>query len=110
MSAPECTRWVMTGRGEPCVAETGPVPDPAEGEAVIQVAGCGVCHTDISFLHMGVPTRTELPLALGHEISGTVTAVGSGVDDALLGRPVLVPAVLPCGECDLCKADRKSVV
>lgn len=94
--------WMMTGPGEPF--EEGPIEVESipAGEALVEVAGCGVCHTDISFLHLGVKTRAELPLVLGHEISGTVVAVGEGVDKSLTGRPVLVPAVLPCGECELC--------
>ena len=96
--------WMMTGQGQPFeegTFELGPVPP---GEALIEVAGCGVCHTDVSFLHHGVQTRAELPLVLGHEVSGTVVGVGEGVDPALAGRAVLVPAVLPCGECDLCRS------
>jgi 6-hydroxycyclohex-1-ene-1-carbonyl-CoA dehydrogenase len=56
-----------------------------------------------------VKTRGALPLALGHEISGTVRAVGDGVDKALVGRAVVVPAVLPCGECDLCRAGHRTM-
>ncbi len=101
--------WVMTGKGEPCRHRTTDLPAPPPGEAVVEVAGCGVCHTDISFLYQGVPTRQQPPLALGHEISGTVVDVGPGVDAVLVGRPVLVPAVLPCGECDLCRAGHRRI-
>jgi 6-hydroxycyclohex-1-ene-1-carbonyl-CoA dehydrogenase len=101
--------WVMTAKGEPCARRELPLVDPPAGEAVVEVAGCGVCHTDISFLYMGVPTRQEPPLALGHEIAGTVAAVGDGVDQGLVGRPVLVPAVLPCGECALCRAGHRRI-
>ncbi len=101
--------WMMTAPGKPVERRELPVPDPGPGEAVIQVAGCGVCHTDISFLHLGVKTRAELPLVLGHEISGTVTAAGEGVDEGLVGKPVLVPAVLPCGECELCRTDQRRI-
>lgn len=82
---------------------------PGAGEATIEVSGCGVCHTDVSFLHQGVKTRGALPLVLGHEISGIVREVGDGVDAALAGRAVVVPAVLPCGECDLCRAGRRTI-
>ena len=102
-------RWVMTAQGEPCEQRTEPLAPPPPGEAIVEVAGCGVCHTDISFLHMGVPTRAPVPLALGHEISGTVLEVGEGVDTTLIGRPVLVPAVMPCGECALCKAGERRI-
>jgi 6-hydroxycyclohex-1-ene-1-carbonyl-CoA dehydrogenase len=101
--------WVMTAQGKPCEERELPLGSPPPGEAVLEVAGCGVCHTDISFLHMGVPTRMEPPLVLGHEISGTVTAVGDGVDVGLVGRRVLVPAVMPCGECALCRAGHRRI-
>jgi len=101
--------WVMTEQGEPCQEQTMPCPSPPAGEALIEVAGCGVCHTDISFLHMGVPTRAKPPLALGHEITGTVLEVGEGVDPTLVGRPVLIPAVLPCGKCELCQTGHRRI-
>ncbi|MBL6950910.1 MAG: 6-hydroxycyclohex-1-ene-1-carbonyl-CoA dehydrogenase, partial [Bacteroidales bacterium] len=69
------------------------------------IAGCGVCHTDISFWHYGVKTKKELPLTLGHEISGTVIA-GPG---EWIGKNVIIPAVLPCGDCELCKKGRSNM-
>lgn len=101
--------WLMTGVGQPFEKKSLPEPTLADGEMLIKVAGCGVCHTDISFLHLGVKTRAELPLVLGHEISGTVEQVGPGVDASLVGKPVLVPAVLPCGVCDLCASDNRRI-
>jgi len=103
MSELQVTRWVMTAQGQPCESVSETMDTPPAGEVVVEVAGCGVCHTDISFLHMGVPTRAPLPLALGHEISGKVVKLGDRVDENLLGVDVLVPAVMPCGECELCK-------
>jgi 6-hydroxycyclohex-1-ene-1-carbonyl-CoA dehydrogenase len=99
----------MTAPGAPLERREFPPQPPGPGELVVQVAGCGVCHTDLSFLHGGVKTRTPPPLVLGHEISGMVRQVGPGVDAALLDRPVVVPAVLPCGECDLCRAGRRTI-
>ena len=101
--------WVMTAVGSPVEQCALPAVAPGPGEAVVRVAGCGVCHTDLSFLYQGVRTRQAPPLVLGHEISGVVTAVGPGVDAALVQRPVVIPAVLPCGECDLCRAGRRSI-
>lgn len=75
------------------------IPEPGEGEAVVKVAGCGVCHTDLSFWYSGVKTKHPLPLTLGHEISGTVI---NGPAE-WVGKKVIIPAVLPCGECELCK-------
>jgi 6-hydroxycyclohex-1-ene-1-carbonyl-CoA dehydrogenase len=81
---------------------------PGPGEVLIEVAGCGVCHTDIAFFYDGVPTRHALPLTLGHEISGRVVVTGPGTE-AWLGRNVIVPAVIPCGECPACLARREAI-
>lgn len=96
-------RWQMTAVGEPVVRAPFEPPAPGPGEALVRVAGCGVCHTDLGFLYDGVRTRSELPLALGHEISGEVVAVGQGAD-AYLGQAVIIPAVTPCGVCPDCQA------
>ncbi len=78
------------------------------GEVVVAVAGCGVCHTDVGFAYEGVPTRRPPPLVLGHEISGRVVAAGAGAE-RWLGAAVLVPAVVPCGDCPACAAGRPTV-
>ncbi|MFH0865704.1 MAG: 6-hydroxycyclohex-1-ene-1-carbonyl-CoA dehydrogenase [Bacteroidota bacterium] len=82
-----------------------PLPDLNENEALVKISGCGVCHTDLSFWYFGVKTKKELPLTLGHEISGKVIA-GTG---EWLGKNVIIPAVLPCGECELCKKGRSNM-
>jgi 6-hydroxycyclohex-1-ene-1-carbonyl-CoA dehydrogenase len=51
-----------------------PVPQLQPGEVLVEVAGCGVCHTDLGYFYDGVPTVSKPPLTLGHEISGTVVA------------------------------------
>ncbi len=94
-------RWLMTAPGAP-LERRDFVAAPGAGEVVVAVAGCGVCHTDLGYFYDGVRTNHPLPLALGHEISGHVVAAGDGAD-AWLGRAVIVPAVLPCGTCDLCR-------
>ena len=98
----------MLARGYEFV-EIGQAPRPTtrelsagHDEALIQVAGCGVCHTDLGFLYDGVPTRQPLPLILGHEISGVVLEG----DPAWVGKRVVVPAVIPCGDCSRCRAGR----
>ncbi|MDP2470257.1 MAG: 6-hydroxycyclohex-1-ene-1-carbonyl-CoA dehydrogenase [Candidatus Palauibacterales bacterium] len=95
----------MVEVGAPLEIHDVPVVEPTPDEVTIRVAGCGVCHTDIGFWVDGVPTRKELPLTLGHEVSGTVTEAGSRYAH-LEGRPVIVPAMIPCGECDLCVRGR----
>ncbi len=85
-----------------------PQPEPADDQVVVQVAGCGVCHTDIGFWKEGVPTKKPPPLTLGHEVSGRVVAAGSGYQE-MVGREVIVPAVIPCGECELCRGGRGNI-
>lgn len=91
--------------GAPLALEDVPLPEPGPEQVRVRVAGCGVCHTDIGFWRDGVPTRRSLPLTLGHEVSGTVEAAGEAFR-ALVGREVIVPAVVPCGHCGLCRAGR----
>lgn len=101
-------RWVMTSAGEPLAAETFDPGPPRDGEVVVAVAGCGVCHTDLGYYYDGVPIKHDLPLALGHEISGRIVAAAGDVDFAP-GAAVIIPAVIPCGVCDLCRRGRYAI-
>ena len=78
------------------------VPELQSGEVLVEVAGCGVCHTDLGYFYDGVPTVCKPPLTLGHEISGTVVAG----DEVWVGKEVIIPAVMPCRKCFLCKTGR----
>lgn len=101
-------RWLMTAVGEPMVkADFDPFP-PSDGEVVVEVAGCGVCHTDLGFYYDGVRVNHGLPLALGHEISGRVVAAGAGASE-WQGKAVLLPSVIPCGECKLCLSGQGTI-
>ena len=87
---------------------------PGPGEVVVEVAGCGICHTDLGFLFGGVRTRRPLPLILGHEISGTIVEAAEGArlrsgEPIRPGIGVVVPAVLPCGECVICRSGRDNI-
>ena len=84
-----------------------PIP-PGKDEVVIEIAGCGVCHTDLGYFYDGVRTNHELPLALGHEISGRVIAAGVGAKD-WMNKAVIIPAVIPCGTCDLCRRGKETI-
>ncbi len=79
-----------------------PLLELKPGEVLVEVAGCGVCHTDLGYFYDGVPTVSKPPLTLGHEISGTVIAG----EQNWLGKEVIVPAVMPCRRCLLCKTGR----
>ncbi|OQY18995.1 MAG: 6-hydroxycyclohex-1-ene-1-carbonyl-CoA dehydrogenase [Anaerolineaceae bacterium 4572_32.2] len=98
------TRDKETGEKTPGVLELTSIPAPelAAGEVLVEIAGCGVCHTDLGYFYHGVPTVNKPPLTLGHEISGRVVAGDAG----WLGKEVIVPAVMPCNNCPICAAGR----
>jgi 6-hydroxycyclohex-1-ene-1-carbonyl-CoA dehydrogenase len=79
-----------------------PMPELQPGEVLVEIAGCGVCHTDLGYFYYGVPTVNKPPLTLGHEISGRVVA---GEAD-WIDKEVIIPAVLPCNDCPICAAGR----
>jgi 6-hydroxycyclohex-1-ene-1-carbonyl-CoA dehydrogenase len=99
---------MMTRQGEPLVAaEFSPFP-PAPDEVVVEIAGCGVCHTDLGYYYDGVRTKHDLPLTLGHEISGHVVDTGANAKE-WIGRAVIVAAVIPCGKCDVCQRGKSTI-
>jgi 6-hydroxycyclohex-1-ene-1-carbonyl-CoA dehydrogenase len=81
---------------------SSPVPELQPDEVLVEIAGCGVCHTDLGYFYHGVPTVNKPPLTLGHEISGRVVAG----DDAWIGKEVIIPAVMPCNDCPICAVGR----
>jgi threonine dehydrogenase-like Zn-dependent dehydrogenase len=104
--------FVLTGPRQGAIDE---VPDPVanEGEAVVDVLRAGVCGTDVEFwngemayLHQG---HAGYPMRLGHEWCGVVSAVGSGVDAAWLGRRVTGDTMIGCGHCSRCRSGRHNV-
>ncbi|HXZ41887.1 MAG TPA: 6-hydroxycyclohex-1-ene-1-carbonyl-CoA dehydrogenase, partial [Terriglobales bacterium] len=98
----------LPGVGQRLELQEFPALEPGPDQVVIKVAGCGVCHTDIGYAFDGVPTRHPLPLVLGHEIVGQVVAAGERVSH-WQGQTVIVPAVIPCGECPACRAGRATI-
>src|SRR5437879_5622956 len=86
-------------------------PEPGPGQVLLAVAACGVCRTDLHVLDGELPNPT-LPLILGHEIVGTVTATGGGpgVDRFGIGDRVGVPWLgWSCGECRYCRSGRENL-
>ncbi len=80
--------------------EEVPVPEVADGEVLIKVAACGICGTDIKKIyHAYVPP----PQILGHEIAGTVVALGRGITKWKLGDRVMSFHHIPCGKCFYCE-------
>src|SRR5246500_1368425 len=80
--------------------EEVPVPEVGGGEVLIKVATCGVCGTDIKKIFQ---RYVEPPQILGHELAGTVVAIGRGVTKWKLGDRVMSFHHIPCGECFFCE-------
>ncbi len=88
-------------------------PVAGAGQVVVDVARVGICGTDMefftgemSYLHSG---HAAYPMRLGHEWSGTVSALGDGVDASWLGRRVTGDTMLGCRDCRLCRGGRTHV-
>ncbi len=100
--------YCLSAPNRPLELRELPPLEPGPDEVIVEVAGCGVCHTDIGFAFDAVPTRHPLPLVLGHEIAGRVVATGEQAVE-WQGRAVIVPAVIPCGVCPACVAGRPTI-
>ncbi len=100
---------VFYGAHRPLEIEERPIPVPGAGEVLVRVAACGLCHTDLHYIDHDVPTFHKPPLVLGHEASGTVARVGSGVERWSEGDRILIPALLTCGSCDACRRGRENI-
>jgi len=68
-----------------------------------------MCHTDLHYLDHGVKPFKQPPLVLGHEIAGTVAALGDGGSDRRVGDHVLIPSVYGCGRCEFCRRGRENL-
>jgi L-iditol 2-dehydrogenase len=90
---------VYRGKGN-VVVETVPVPAIGAGEVLIRVAACGICGTDLKKIEYGF---VAAPQIFGHEVSGTVVAVGAGVTKWKLGDRVMSFHHVPCGSCFYCE-------
>ena len=85
------------------------IPSPGPGELLIRVHTCGVCRTDLHIVD-GELTSPKLPLVPGHEIVGTVAALGRDVSSFSVGERVGVPWLgWTCGECDYCRTGRENL-
>ncbi|WP_374159479.1 S-(hydroxymethyl)mycothiol dehydrogenase [Mycobacterium sp. G7A2] len=80
------------------------IPDPGPGEVVVDIAACGVCHTDLTYRDGGI--NDEFPFLLGHEAAGTVESVGVGVTNVEPGDFVVLNWRAVCGQCRACKRGR----
>ena len=89
--------------------EQKPVPVPGEGEVAVRIAFCGICGTDMHVYHGHMDARVGFERVIGHEMSGTVEAVGADIDGFALGQPVVVRPLDHCGACPACDAGHQHV-
>jgi alcohol dehydrogenase, propanol-preferring len=93
----------------PLVAVAGPVPVPGDGEVLIEVHACAVCRTDLQLAEGDLPARTS-PVVPGHQVVGTVVALGAGVDGHAVGDRVGVAWIAgTCGRCRFCTSGRENL-
>ena len=90
------------------IGDCVPVP-PAAGQVQIRVAYCGICGTDLHVFHGKMDGRVHMPQVLGHEMSGTIAAVGTAVEGYEAGDRVTVRPLDPCGRCAACKAGHSHI-
>ncbi|MGA5557980.1 zinc-dependent alcohol dehydrogenase [Streptomyces lavendulocolor] len=85
-------------------------PEPGRGEVLVRVAAAGICMSDREVYdgHRD-PGYVRYPLIPGHEWSGTVEAVGEGVDPALAGRKTVAEGFRSCGSCERCRCGETSL-
>lgn len=89
---------------------TGEVPVPGPGEVLVRVAAAGICMSDREVYDGRRDAGyVRYPLTPGHEWSGTVEAVGEGVDRRLTGRRTVAEGFRNCGVCDRCRDGETSL-
>ncbi len=94
-------------QSRPLTIETVDLAPPGPGEVLVRIAAAGLCHSDLSGINGDRPR--PLPVALGHEASGVVEALGDGVGDLEPGDHVVMSFLPTCGHCGPCSSGRASL-
>ncbi|ASE38907.1 alcohol dehydrogenase [Brevundimonas vesicularis] len=112
--------WAVVAASAPLEKIELPTPEPRGREVLVEVTHCGLCHSDLHFWHgeynMGGGRKMKLsergvtlPRAPGHEILGTVTAVGEAVTEVKPGDVRVIYPWIGCGHCAACKAEQDNL-
>lgn len=112
--------WAVVENDKPLVCLERPDPVPTGRQVVVRVTHCGVCHSDLHFVHgefdlgggkkLKITDRgVKLPCAPGHEIVGRVVALGPDATGVNIGDERIVYPWIGCGECDLCRTDNENL-
>ncbi len=87
--------------GKPLQEQEVPVPVVREKDVLVRIRAAGICHSDVHY-RAGKSPVYPLPMTLGHEIAGTVEAVGTGVTRLAPGDRVCLHYLISCGDCYFC--------
>ncbi len=99
---------VISQYGVPPVVTDVPRPEPADGAVVLKVEATGLCRSDWHGW-MGHDPDIVLPHVPGHELAGTIAAVGAGVSGWQVGDRVTTPFICACGSCEQCREGNQQV-
>ena len=100
---------VLEKQGESLQLREKPDPVPGPGEVLVKVSACGVCRTDLHVVD-GDLAEPKLPIIPGHEIIGTVSSLGDGVDHFRLGQRIGIPWLgHTCGCCSYCQSGAENL-
>jgi propanol-preferring alcohol dehydrogenase len=113
-------RWAVVENDKPLQLIESADPVPKGAEVMLEVMHCGVCHSDLHFLHgsfdlgggqvLRITDRgVKLPCAPGHEIVGRVVALGPEATGSTIGDERVVYPWIGCGKCELCLSDRENL-
>ncbi len=96
---------------QPLTIENVPRPEPGDGQVLVRIEACGLCHTDIHAAHGDWPIKPPLPLIPGHEGVGIVEALGPGAGEEISeGDRVAIPWLgFACGHCRYCNSGRETL-
>ena len=97
---PETMRAAVYRGVDEVRVETVPVPKIGPGEVLVRIHTCGICGTDLKKIHTGSHAP---PRIFGHEMAGTIVALGAGVEGFSTGDRVMAYHHIPCGQCYFCR-------
>jgi propanol-preferring alcohol dehydrogenase len=101
---------LVTQFGRPLTIGELPVPEVKDGQVLVKIEACGVCHTDVHAADGDWPVKPHLPFVPGHEGIGRVVQLGKGVKELKEGDRVGIPWLFEaCGLCDYCLTGRETM-
>ncbi len=107
---PEAMRAAILVGPEAIEIREVPVPRPGPGEILLRIGAATTCGTDVKvYRRGGHPRMLRVPTPFGHEMAGTIAAVGGGVDLFSIGERVVVANSAPCESCPACRAQRENL-